>query len=162
MSDQQFTIENGTLTRFESEDFVETVYVPDDVQCIGWRAFYEAAVGTVILSDEVTVIEEEAFLDCSLSQIEIPDSLTTIETWAFGGCEALKRIVIPEHVTSIGPWAIGYRKLLFHPHLDPVPFGQPVTIIGKSGSEAERYAKDNYYRFNEHITEFQEIEPDRN
>ena len=28
---------------------------------------------------------------------------------------------------------------------------------GKRGSEAERYTKDNYWCFNEHITEFREI-----
>ncbi|MBQ8305299.1 MAG: hypothetical protein IJX90_03670 [Blautia sp.] len=33
-------------------------------------------------------------------------------------------------------------------------------IYGKPGSEAERYTKDNYWRFNEHITDFREIKTD--
>ena len=69
-------------------------------------------------------------------------------------------LLIPESVTSIGPWAIGYRELQFLPYWDPVPFGRPVIIYGKPGSEAERYTKDNHWRFNEHITEFREIKTD--
>ena len=105
-------------------------------------------------------IEADAFLDCTLEEIEIQDSVTTIETWAFSGCENLQSITIPESVTSIGPWAIGYRELQFLPYWDPVPFGRPVIIYGKPGSEAERYTKDNHWRFNEHITEFREIKTD--
>ncbi|MBR5424103.1 MAG: hypothetical protein IK108_08860 [Clostridia bacterium] len=52
------------------------------------------------------------------------------------------------------------KKDQFHPWLDPIPFGRPVVIFGKKGSEAERYAKDNDWRFNEHITEFREIGTD--
>ena len=95
-----------------------------------------------------------------MSEIEIPDSVTTIETWAFSGCENLQSITIPESVASIGPWAIGYREDRFHPWLDPIPFGRPVIIYGKKGSDAERYTKDNYWRYNEHITEFREIKTD--
>ena len=160
MAEQIFIIENGTLTKFECDDYVEEVYIPDCVKSIGEKSFFEAAVGKVVLSDSVTTIEADAFLDCPLSEIEIPDSVTTIETWAFSGCENLQSITIPESVTSIGPWAIGYREDRFHPWLDPIPFGRPVIIYGKKGSDAERYTKDNYWRYNEHITEFREIKTD--
>jgi len=95
-----------------------------------------------------------------MREIEIPDSVTTIETWAFSSCENLREITIPESVTSIGPWAIGYREDHFRPWLGPIPLGRPVIIYGKRGSEAERYTKDNYYCYNEHITEFREIKTD--
>ncbi|MBQ9545561.1 MAG: leucine-rich repeat domain-containing protein [Clostridia bacterium] len=160
MSEQIFIVEDGTLTEFEADDFVEEVYIPDCVKSIGWRAFYEALVGKVVLSDSVTTIEEEAFLDSTIVEIEIPDGVQTIETWAFAGCEALQSITIPESVTSIGPWAIGYKKLLFLPYWDPVPFGKPVVIYAKKGSEAERCAKENCWRYNEHVTEFREINDD--
>ena len=113
-----------------------------------------------VIPDGVTTIEADAFLDCGVREIEIPDSVTTIETWAFSGCEALREITIPESDTSIGEWAIGYKEDQFHPWLDPIPFGRPVIIYGKRGSEAERYTKDNYWCFNEHITEFREIKRD--
>lgn len=158
MAEQVFIVEDGTLTRFEADDYVEVAYVPDCVKRVGCRAFREAPVGKVVVPDGVTTIEAEAFLDCCLREIEIPNSVTTIETWAFSGCEALREIMIPASVISIGPWAIGYKEDLFHPWLDPIPFGRPVVIYGETGSEAERYTKGNYWCFNEHITEFQEID----
>ena len=78
MAEQIFIIEDGTLTKYEADDYVEVVYIPDCVKRIGCQAFFEAVV-------------------------EIPDSVTTIETWAFSGCENLQSITIPESVTSIGP-----------------------------------------------------------
>ena len=160
MAEQRFIIEDGTLTKYEADDYAEVVYIPDCVKRIGCRAFFEAAVGKVVIPDSVTTIEADAFLDCTLEEIELPDSVTTIETWAFSGCENLHEIRIPESVTSIGPWAIGYKELHFLPYWDPVPFGRPVIIYGKPGSEAERYTKDNFWCYNEHITEFREIRRD--
>lgn len=161
MAEQIFIIEDGTLTKYETDEYVREVYIPDGVKQIGCRAFYAAPVGKVVIPDGVVVIEPDAFLECSLKEIVIPESVTTIETWAFSGCEALREITIPESVTFIGGWAIGYREDPFHPWLDPIPFGRPVILYGKSGSEAERYAKDNYWCYNEHITEFKEIKTDR-
>lgn len=160
MAEQIFIIEDGTLTKYEADDYVEVVYIPDCVKRIGCQAFSKAVVGKVVVPDSVTTIEADAFLDCTLEEIEIPDSVTTIETWAFSGCENLQSITIPESVTSIGPWAIGYRELQFLPYWNPVPFGRPVIIYGKPGSEAERYTKDNFWRYNEHITDFREIGTD--
>lgn len=157
MAEQIFIVEDGTLTKFEQDDYVEEVYIPDCASKIGCRAFYEAQVGKVVIPEGVTAIEADAFLDCSLREIEIPCSVRVIETWAFSGCESLKEITIPESVTSIGPWAIGYSEDHFRPWLDPIPFGRPVIIYGKAGSEAERYTKDNSWCFNENITEFREI-----
>lgn len=160
MAEQIFIIEDGTLIKYEADDYVEVVYIPDCVKRIGCQAFFEAVVGKVVIPDSVTTIEADAFLDCTLEEIEIPDSITTIETWAFSGRENLQSVTIPESVTSIGPRTIGYRELQFLPYWDPVPFGRPVIIYGKPGSEAERYTKDNYWRFNEHITKFREIKTD--
>ncbi|MBR4461565.1 MAG: leucine-rich repeat domain-containing protein [Erysipelotrichaceae bacterium] len=157
MAEEIFIVENGTLTKYEADDHVEVVSIPDCVKRIGCCAFKEASVEKVVIPDSVTVIEADAFVDSGIMEIEIPDSVTTIETWAFSGCEALREIRIPESVTSIGAWAIGYKENQFHPWLDPIPFGHPVMIYGKKGSEAERYTKDNYWCFNEHITEFREI-----
>ena len=157
MAEEIFIIENGTLTKFEADEHVRVVYIPDCVKRIGCRAFCEASIDEVVIPESVTVIEADAFVDSGLQEIEIPDSVTTIETWAFSGCKALREIRIPESVTSIGPWAIGYEEDHFHPWFDPIPFGRPVIIYGKKGSEAERYTKDNNWCFNEHITEFREI-----
>ena len=160
MAEQIFIIEDGTLKKFEADEHVTVVYIPDGVKRIGCLSFFEASVDEVVISDGVTTIEPDAFKDCGIQKIEIPNSVTTIETWAFSGCEALREIWIPDSVTSIGAWAIGYSEDQFHPWLDPKPFGRPVIIYGKKGSEAERYTKDNYWRYNEQMTEFREIKTD--
>ncbi len=157
MAEVIFIVEDGKLTKFDADEHIETVYIPDCVKHIGCRAFFEGSVDKVVIPDGVAGIEPDAFLDCGLQEIEIPDSVKIIETRAFSGCKALKEIRIPESVISIGEWAIGYSEDQFHPWLDPMPFGQPVVIYGKKESEAERYCKDNDWRYNEHITEFREI-----
>jgi len=48
MAEQIFIIEDGTLTKYEADDYVEVVYIPDSV----------------------TTIEADAFLDCTLEEIK--------------------------------------------------------------------------------------------
>lgn len=70
MAEQIFIIEDGTLTKFECDDYVQEVYIPDCVKRIGCQAFFEAVVGKVVIPDSVTTIEADAFLDCILEVIE--------------------------------------------------------------------------------------------
>ena len=37
MAEQIFIIEDGTLTKFECDDYVEDIYIPDCVKRIGYR-----------------------------------------------------------------------------------------------------------------------------
>ena len=39
MAAQIFIIEDGTLTKFECDDYVEKVYIPDCVKKIGCQSF---------------------------------------------------------------------------------------------------------------------------
>ena len=92
MAEVIFVVEDGTLTKFEADEHVEVVCIPDCVKRIGCKAFCEASVGKVVIPDGVTVIEPDAFVDCGVEEIEISDSITTIDTWAFSGCKALREI----------------------------------------------------------------------
>lgn len=74
MAEQILIIEDGTLTKYEADDYVEVVYIPDSV----------------------TTIEAYAFLDCTLEEIDIPDSVTTIETWAFPAVKTFKVLRFPK------------------------------------------------------------------
>lgn len=152
-----FIIEDGTLTKFEADEYVEELYIPEQAIKIGCEAFREALVGKVIIPYGTTTIEADAFVDCELNEIEISDSVTTIETWAFSGCEFLRKITIPDSVTFIGPWAIGYREDHFQPWLSPIPLDKPVTIIGKAGSEAQRYAEEYSHLYFPNSINFKEI-----
>ena len=70
MAEQIFIIEDGTLTKFECDDYVQEVYIPNCVKRIGCRASFEAVVGKVVIPNSVTTIEADAFLDCTLEEIE--------------------------------------------------------------------------------------------
>ena len=82
----------------------------------------------------VISIGDMAFYDCtSLKNIEIPESVTSIENNAFSGCKSLINIVIPASVTGIGSSVFSKCESL--------------TIICRSGSTAETYAKENSIKY---------------
>ena len=59
MAEQIFIIEDGTLTKYEADDYVEVVYIPDCVKHIGCQTFFEVVVGKVVIPDSVTTIERD-------------------------------------------------------------------------------------------------------
>ena len=146
-------IENGVLVRLDNYDGYEEIIIPDGVESIGWRAFYERWVTKVVIPDSVKTIEAEAFLESNVSEVIIPDSVTCIETWAFGDCENIKEITIPDSVKKIEPWAIGF----YHDRLYmEQPYNHSIVIRGKSGSEAENYVK-TYSGYSYQDLRFEEI-----
>ena len=78
--------------------------IPNDVTCIGQRAFYYcSSLTNIIIPESVTSISKEAFQMCtSLISITIPEGVTRIDYRTFWGCYGLTNIKIPESVTFIG------------------------------------------------------------
>ena len=98
---------------------------------IGDRAFENCTtLESVTLPKDLKVIPESMFRQCKrLQSITIPDGLREIEDYAFDGCESLRDIVISDSVIEIGSYAFDRHS--------------GITLRGKKGSEAERYAKEN-------------------
>jgi len=91
---------------------------------------------SVIIPNSVTNIGSQSFWECSsLKSISIPEGVTSIEYGAFYGCSSLTSISIPESVTSIERDAFGNCRR--------------IKIIGKIGSEAEKYCKKYKVNFEE-------------
>ncbi len=156
--------EIGTCA-FETCDTLNSVTIPNSVTTIGSRAFsvtaltnvtipgsvskIDGAFGecdaltSVTISEGVTDIGQSAFYGCrSLTSVTIPNSVTSIGEKAFSRCDMMTIVVIPDSVTSIGEYAFGY--------LDPYSGSEKVegfTIIGVTGSAAERYANENGFSF---------------
>lgn len=103
---------------------------------------------TYVMDESVEHVADYAFTyNDNISEIVLSPSLKTIGKHAFGMTEHLDHMVIPESVTSIGYKAIGYGDTTFGsgPCLERLTEGY--YIIGKKGSEAQRYAKEHEIAF---------------
>lgn len=125
------TIEEGVETignsAFADCGNLESVRIPGSVKKIGSSAFYMCPkLDTINIAEGVCVIGQEAFK-------------------AFEGC-ALKNITIPASVTEIGYQAIGYvYRDSEYGYLSVK--NEKFVIRGAGGTAAEKYAKDNGFRF---------------
>ena len=119
---------------------ITSITIPSSVKTIGDSAFEACSyLKSVTIQKGVKRIEGHAFWFCSnLNSVTIPDSVTSIGDGAFASCSKLKSITIPKSVTSIGESAVGYG-------VDGKVSG--FTIYGYKGSAAEKYAKDNGFKF---------------
>lgn len=98
-----------------------------------------------------------ALCDCktasNVKKIVIPNTVTNIGELAFANCSKMKSIVIPSSVKEIRKYALGYVKskngnYSYSEHYDKqLSKINNFTIYGKKGSEAERYAKENGFKF---------------
>jgi len=130
-----------------SEMSVKDVVIPEGVQSISWKAFYDRPLHSVqfpesmqkigpfafakckslvrvILPDSITQIGICAFSDCVwLQQIKLPEGLQQIEAFTFSNCKE-QFVEIPESVQAIGPCAfIGgkeLRQVILHPGLSKI------------------------------------------
>lgn len=154
---------------FAGCDSLESITISSNVKYIGEGAFYNCkSLKKVTIGKGVTSIDGSAFRCCpKLTSITIPGSVTSIENYAFAecdgltsvtisggvkkigiyafGCKNLNSITVPESVTTIGYKALGYYF--------PVAFLSEAVkktdfiIYGKFGSQAEKYAKENGFKF---------------
>ena len=93
-----------TLIHYCSGKSATEFSVPDSVNVIGNRAFYNSSkIKSVIIPESVNSIGDLAFDNCSeLTNIVIPDSVKTIGNYAFFKCINLKSIKISSGITKIG------------------------------------------------------------
>lgn len=97
-ADNDFVIENGTLTKYNGS--AKTVTIPSGVTKIGDSAFYQnETVQQITIPEGVTEIGKNAFSGCpDLHSVKLPNTVTTIGFGAFGD-SALRSITIPSSVT---------------------------------------------------------------
>ena len=128
-----------------------------NVKSIGEGAFAYGSIKNVTLHEGIESIGADAFKGTDIKDIEIPSTVKSIGTGAFSdtGITALE---IPASVEVVGalPARQGNMNALNIP-IDPP--GNPLTnkqeliidaegtIFGTSGSEAEKYAKENNIEF---------------
>ena len=126
-------IEHGTFFKC---DKLTNIIIPKSVKEIGNTAFDDCrALTSIDIPESVEKIGTAAFQDCkSLTSITIPKSITELPDGLFYECEKLQSITIPESVTSIGDKVFDGCHFVLQLHV-------------KSGSYAEKYAKQNSFNF---------------
>jgi len=137
-----------------------SVTIPDGVTTIDeWAFYFCKGLTAVTIPGSVTTIGKQAFYGCgALKSVTISDGVTTIGDEAFCKCGALERITIPESVTEIYygldlEWDAEASCESTEPcdyvyvEVEDFAFDREVTISGKTGSCAHRYAQEHGFAF---------------
>lgn len=111
----------GSLLYTCKGSFEQSVEVASGTKWIASGAFEEQPIDSISLPEGLQQIGENAFLNCFMDEIYIPES-----------------------VTEIQERALGYYGYLYVDGYLGIP---GFTIYGYAGTEAERYANDNGFKF---------------
>lgn len=102
----------GERAFFENNDITEVI-IPDTVTDIGAGAFEDCYnLKKVVLPDSIVNIEGNAFTASGITSIAIPASVTKIDIEAFIFCSDLKEVYLPDSITHIEMGAFSYCRNL--------------------------------------------------
>ena len=97
-------------------------------------AFAGVAVTELNLPSTVKSIGSGGISSCpNLTSLVIPEGVEQIKQYTLGGCPSLTSLTIPESVTFI--------------YENPIGENEALTIYGKAGSLAEKFATDYGFKF---------------
>lgn len=159
---------------FDGCTALQSITLPSTIKTIGKKAFYDCTLlKTINIPEGVTSIGDYAFAvddykiykGVPLTSITLPSTLKIIGAYAFYECHNLTEVVIPEGCLFIGDYAfygVGGMKLtkITIPE-STVDFGKTygesnifsdstiskMTMYGKTGSMAEKYATEHGINF---------------
>ena len=147
---KEYVIPDG-VTSIENDAFADctsltNVTIPDSVTSIGVSAFYKCtSLTNITIPDSVIRIGHLAFWGCtSLTSVTIGENVKSIGIDAFFNCLSLKSIKLSDTTTEIGDKAYGYY---YDSREEEDKTIHGFTVYGNQGSEAERYAKKNRFKF---------------
>nr|MCR4691868.1 leucine-rich repeat domain-containing protein [Lachnospiraceae bacterium] len=152
---KEIALPKGTTIIGKRELYPEIIYEGPFVGCPNLKK--------IVLEKGYTGLPVAAFAGThSLEEIVIPDTVTSIDMLAVANCPSLKRLYIPDSVTNIGRFAYGYK--VFGPSGHEGSLSEyteeewlndskwqtkyeEIAIVGKEGTAAHQYAKDNGITF---------------
>ena len=115
---------------FSHTDFLKRVVIHDGVTKIGDHAFaFASALEEVTWPSSAKTIEVATFYECGLTTFVIPATVTAVEDYGFYNCYDLEKLYVLGDLKSIGE--------------DVFTDCSKLTIYGRSGTNVEKYAKQN-------------------
>ena len=140
---------------------LKSISIPQGVSQISHWIFYDCTnLESITIYDGIEFIGIYAFYDCTkLKEIAIPSSVKSIQKYAFAYCRSLQNVVLPRSVTSLGE-----KAFLNCSSLETITIPDSVTEIsssafdgcsskltikGAKGSLAEKFAKQQGFKFEE-------------
>ena len=123
---------------------LNSITLPDSVRGISSSTFYSCAYyyndanwenGVLYISNHLIASKND------MESLTIKDGTKTISEYAFLQNVPFESVTVPESVVEIGECGLGYY------YADDTTKVDGFTIYGFTGSEAERYANDNDFKF---------------
>ena len=123
---------NVEIIKIDGESVV--VFTPEETMLRAREmARYNASDLSFTLPAVLTLIEEEAFAGIAAEKVMVAENVVAIEGRAFADCPKLREIIIPASVLTVDDTALEGCA--------------DVTVYGVTGSEAQRFAEANGFRF---------------
>lgn len=130
---RDMNITKGTYT-FEANPKTKAVKLGKYIEKAEGMFGASSGIEFIEFNKGLKVIGEGACNNCeNLKKVIIPDTVESLEYLCFGGCTSLKSVEIPASVKKI--------DFAFF------ACSEDLEIIGEAGSAAEKYAKDNNFKF---------------
>ena len=143
---------------FQGMSALEEIIIPQSVTSVGIGAFCNCnKLKKVEFPDNIKELTA-VFNGCSeLEEVILPKKLETIGYFGFdgltyglfGNCPKLKTVTIPETVTEIGEGTLGFDYTYNNGDMSDVVVKkmEDFTIQGYKNTAAEKYTKDNGFKF---------------
>lgn len=122
--------------------------IPNTLEYIGFQSFLCAGLVRITVPEGVTEIRDHAFNFCEALQfVELPETLKVLQNGTFNMCNALHSLKIGENTEVEHRTGKDGCYSIFSN--DDNPKGRPaeLTIIGKLGSDAQRFSQEEDFTF---------------
>ncbi len=138
---------------------IEKVLLQEGIERIGGQAFYLGKFDEINIPSTVKTIATNAFGSTDIKEVTIPKSVEEITVAAFSGCDKLETITFegcPNVEFGAFTLCSNIKKVIcldgnrgFHKdeffEIGGEP--KPITFVAPAGSEVEKYAKENGFKF---------------